>query len=109
LLEKHGFLSGSRGCQIFSGNALVVNFNGDVLPCSHWSDLSLFNIKEVKTREKFEEKMEKGIGLKFRKSLWKYPSKSCTQCREWGKTCVGGCPLFWLKYNPNKELVFINH
>jgi len=109
LLEKHGFLSKSRGCQIFSGNALVVDFNGDVLPCSHWSNLSLFNIAEVKSKKQFEIKMEKGIGLKLRKSIWRYPSYKCMHCPEWGKTCVGGCPLLWLKYNPSKELDFINN
>lgn len=38
---------------------------------------------------------------KFRKTIGRYPSEKCNSCNE---SCSGGCPLFWLKFNSDKEI-----
>ena len=34
-------------CQIVPGNTFVLDYNGDVLPCTHFSGFSFFNILDV--------------------------------------------------------------
>ncbi|HTZ41835.1 MAG TPA: hypothetical protein VMC07_01345 [Candidatus Omnitrophota bacterium] len=48
------------------------------------------------------------IGLKgsesanaFRKKVSRYASTKCGGCEE---KCVGGCPLLWIKFNPDEEI-----
>ena len=36
--------------------------------------------------------------------LGKYPSTKCRDDGCWGKECSGGCPIFWSKYDPQKEI-----
>ncbi len=107
-LENAKFITSSRGCQVFGDKALVVDFNGEILPCAHWSGLSIANIKNIKDKTQFDEMWDKKEGLIFRESVWKYPSKECVDCKEWGKTCVGGCILFWLKFRPEDEIRYRN-
>ncbi|MBW6442298.1 site-specific integrase [Patescibacteria group bacterium] len=76
-------------------------------------------IPEIAKREKtpleiLDERLAKGEFLKmynspnnlpdtFRERVGRYPSKRCNEnsCTE---NCAGGCPLFWTKFDPEKEI-----
>ncbi len=98
----------SHGCHILFGTNFVLDPNGDVLPCVHFSDYPLFNIYEsgeIISSEKFRELWEnpKETNQQFRNILRKYPSNKCHEGDCWDP-CTGGCSIFWLKYNPDKEI-----
>ena len=98
----------SYGCHILFGTNFVLDANGDVLPCVHFSNYPIFNVYnngEVISPEKFQELWEnpEETNQKFRKILRRYPSKKCSEGNCWNP-CTGGCSVFWLKYNPEKEI-----
>lgn len=93
-------------CQLVHGKNFVTDYNGDIVPCTHMTGFPIFNIfKEggVISRDRFIELYhdENGLAFNFRKRLSKYPSQKCNDCNE---SCSGGCPLIWVKFNPNKEI-----
>lgn len=98
----------SHGCHVLFGFNFVLDANGDILPCVHFTDYPLFNIFEndkVISTEKFKEKYEdpEGVNQKFRKIMRRYPSTKCEEGNCWDP-CIGGCHVFWLKYDAQKEI-----
>ncbi len=98
----------SHACHILFGFNFVLDPNGDVLPCVHFTDYPIFNVLEeegVINAEEFLRRYEdeEGTNVKFRKSLRRYPSLKCKEEDCWNP-CVGGCPVFWLKYDAKKEI-----
>ena len=98
----------SHGCHILFGTNFVLDANGDVLPCVHFSNYPIFNVYEnsgIISPEKFRDLWEnpKETNQKFRKILRRYPSKKCSEGDCWDP-CTGGCSVFWLKYNPEEEI-----
>jgi len=94
----------SGPCQVVTGRNFVIDYNGDVLPCTHFSGFPFFNIFEngnVITPEIFLERYFSEDSCGFRKMMNRYPSTSCNSCKE---NCTGGCPIFWTKYNPEIEM-----
>jgi radical SAM protein with 4Fe4S-binding SPASM domain len=89
-------------CQMFHGNGLTIDIDGSVLPCTHFTGGPLFNIYDDKNNvielKTFETLWSDNMH-KFQEKLWYYPAKKCENCEEW-KDCYGGCPLYWIKYNP---------
>lgn len=95
-------------CQMAHGNNFVIDYNGDILPCTHLTGFPLLNIfenEDVISSRKFKEiyLSSEGIPAQFRKQMRRYPSKKCenTTCNE---KCSGGCPLLWMKFNPEEEI-----
>lgn len=102
----------SHGCHILFGTNFVLDANGDVLPCVHFSNYPIFNIYEehkVISPERFRELWEnpKETNQMVRKILRRYPSPNCSKGDCWDP-CTGGCSVFWLKYNPEKEIKGLN-
>jgi len=102
----------SHGCHILFGNNFVLDPNGDVLPCVHFSNYPIVNVYEggkVIGSERFRELWEdpKGTNKKFRNILRRYPSKKCHEGDCWDP-CTGGCSVFWLKYDAEKEIKGLN-
>lgn len=98
----------SHACHILFGTSFVLDPNGDVLPCVHFTNYPLFNIYDkgkVISPEKFKELWNDPLGVnqKFRKILRRYPSKKCSNGGCWNP-CTGGCSVFWLKYDPDLEI-----
>jgi radical SAM protein with 4Fe4S-binding SPASM domain len=98
----------SYGCHILFGFNFVLDPNGDVLPCVHFSNYPIFNVYEngkVMSADRFREKYNNpnGENQRFRKELRRYPSEKCKNDGCWGP-CTGGCSVFWLKYDPSKEI-----
>jgi len=96
-------------CYSFYGRGFVVDFNGDILPCVHYSGFPFFNIKRngdyISKDEFLEEFFSEGkTADKFRKKLWNYPSTKCAKDQDYGAKCLGGCPLFWFKFDPEEQI-----
>lgn len=101
----------SHGCHILFGTNFVIDGNGDILPCVHFSNYPLFNVyknDQIISPEDFMDLWEnpKEANQQFRKLLRRYPSKKCEEGGCWDP-CTGGCSVFWLKYNPEKEIMGI--
>lgn len=93
-------------CHILEGKNFVMDYNGDVLPCTHFTGFPFFNIFEkgrIMEREEFIEAYNdsNGQSVKFREKMRHYPSENCKdeKCPD---KCTGGCPLFWTKYDPSE-------
>lgn len=102
----------SHACHILFGSNFVLDANGDVLPCVHFSNYPVFNIYNngnVISSQEFRKLWEdpKEVNQKFRKILRNYPSKKCSEDNCWNP-CTGGCSVFWLKYNPDEEIRGLN-
>lgn len=98
------------GCQMYHGKGAAFDCHGSILPCTHFADAPLLNGAMNEERnfllgETFQSIWENGaIANNFRDSLWKYPSEKCANCQYWGG-CIGGCPLLWLKYDPQEHIL----
>jgi len=98
----------SHGCHILFGTNFVLDANGDVLPCVHFSNYPIFNVYEngrIMPPKRFRDLWENPdeTNQKFRKILKRYPSKKCSEGDCWNP-CTGGCSVFWLKYDPEEEI-----
>lgn len=102
-LKKQKVVRGGP-CQVVTGKNFVIDYNGDVLPCTHFTGFPFFNIFDggkVKNKEEFLESYNSETALKFRKAMGRYPSEKCVGCKE---NCTGGCPIYWTKYDPDREI-----
>ncbi|MBU2576138.1 MAG: radical SAM protein [Nanoarchaeota archaeon] len=96
-------------CQLASGSNFVIDYNGDIIPCTHLTGYPLFNIYkengELYSRDKFLESVNNpdGIPYRFREIMSKNASEKCDDgnCDE---PCSGGCPLVWSVFDPAKEI-----
>lgn len=87
-------------CQVARGKNYVIDYNGDVLPCTHFTNVPLFNIfKEgVNSKQDFD-RLYRENGTTIVEATKKYASEVCNDCDE---PCSGGCPLMWLVNDPQK-------
>ncbi len=92
-------------CSILAGQNFVIDYNGDILPCTLFSGYPLFNIfdgDKCMNAEQFIESYNNERGKLLRESLRRFPSSKCNDDHE--EFCTGGCPLFWLQFDPEKEV-----
>lgn len=96
-------------CQMYTGSGFAVDPEGKILPCVHWPEHPIGSILEkcsVISVDKFINFWEnpEELPYKLRKFLLKYPSQKCAEdTKHWGN-CIGGCPLFWIYNEPEKEI-----
>lgn len=101
--KEEGIIQGGP-CQLTSGKNFVLEYNGNIAPCTHFTDFSLLNVienNEIISYKKFNEIYwnKNGIPEKFRNLMNRYPSEKCTDdCNE---PCSGGCPLIYKLFSPN--------
>jgi radical SAM protein with 4Fe4S-binding SPASM domain len=96
-------------CQLSSGSNFVIDYDGDVVPCTHLTGYPLFSLykekRELISKEDFLKKMNDpgSVPLRFRKMMGRNAAEKCDDgnCSE---PCSGGCPLFWSVFDPNKEI-----
>lgn len=98
----------STGCHILLGSNFVLDANGDILPCVHFTNFPILNIYDdghIMSSQTFLERYNdpEGTNQKFRKALRRYPSIKCKEGNCWDP-CLGGCPIFWFKYDPDIEI-----
>ena len=101
-------LDGAIGgvCSIVSGQNFVVDYNGDILPCTLFSGFPLFNIfndegviDPVKFLSRYNSREG---GQELREKIRHFPSRKCTDgCNNF---CGGGCPIFWASYDPDNQI-----
>lgn len=95
---------GGTPCQLSHGKNFVLDYNGDIVPCTHLTGYPLFNAflpDRIMQKEEFLREYNSSSAQDFRKSMTRYASSRCEPCQE---RCSGGCPLFWIKFDPEKEL-----
>lgn len=83
-------------CHILNGKNLIIDVNGNTLPCAHWismPSMSLIQKGKIISKKKFLKEWNFGKPAEIRRQLTKYPDKKCADCEHWGKKCTGGCPL----------------
>jgi len=105
LLElKEQNLIGCSPCQLSHGKNFVIDYNCDIIPCTHLSGYPLFTIlqdNKIINSTQFIERYNSLECNEFRNKMSRFASNKCESCKE---KCIGGCPLFWYKLNPEKEL-----
>jgi len=106
MLEK-GVLNYS--CQMYRGSGLAIDPTGNILPCVHWSNYPIGNIKKenkLLTPDEFNDFWfnENKLPSRLRKELWKYPSVKCKKDSKYWGECIGGCPTFWSDFTPDLEI-----
>ena len=78
------------------------------MPCTHLTGFPLFNLRKVNgallTPEEFRTKMDdpQGAPYQTREKMNNYPSVKCNNCSS--NSCAGGCPLYWIKSDPEVEI-----
>lgn len=91
-------------CQIVHGGNFVLDYNGDVIPCTHLTGFPLFNVFEgmrVIGRSEFIERYNSDYAALFRQRVARNASTKCDGCSE---HCTGGCPLMWMRLDPEEEI-----
>lgn len=96
----------SVGCHMYRGKGIVFDPDGNILPCTHFSEAPLIrNVMEkdgtFSLKDTFYDiwnNPQNEVG-EFRSRLWRYPAKKCASCEYWGG-CIGGCPLLWSHFDP---------
>lgn len=85
-------------CGIYNGSGVVLDYNGDILPCTHFAGLPLMNVFEegISTREDFVTAWTdpSRVPAQFREEISRFPSDDCGG--DYCQSCTGGCPLFWV-------------
>ncbi|MEK6952718.1 MAG: radical SAM protein [Nanoarchaeota archaeon] len=86
------------GCQMVTGRGIILDPQGNLIPCNHVCDQSLgkigndfFNVSDYL---KFRQKTEVS---EFYKLVSTCPHKNCVSCSYWSM-CGAGCKLYWLHY-----------
>jgi radical SAM protein with 4Fe4S-binding SPASM domain len=102
LRDEHAIASGP--CQLIHGKNFVLDYNGDIVPCTHLTGHPLFNIfsrQGVMSKEEFIGAYNSAGPFEFRQKMNRYPTQKCDGCLH---ECSGGCPLFWIKFDPDREI-----
>ena len=104
MIKNRSFASG-KACQVFDGSGCAFNYDGGIMPCTHWITLYLGNVFEdgLLKQKEFQDFWDNGKPKELRDKMARFPAKKCSSCDVWGK-CIGGCPLFWLKFDARKEI-----
>jgi radical SAM protein with 4Fe4S-binding SPASM domain len=95
---------GNSPCQMSHGKNFVLDYNGDVLPCTHLTGYPLFNTffdDRVMNSTEFLDRYNSAESQRFRVKMSRYASSKCNNCNE---RCSGGCPLYWIKLNPDEQI-----
>lgn len=95
-------------CQLSHGKNFVIEHNGNILPCTHFTGLPMMNIfkeERIISKEDFIQEYlnPEGIPFKFRRLVSKFPSNKCDdkKCKE---PCTGGCPLIYKLFRFNEVI-----
>ena len=85
------------GCQMVTGRGVIIDPDGDIIPCNHLCHLSLGQVGGIKDCGSFDEFRASVPVSNFYQWSAKCPSARCVDCEYWPK-CGGGCRLYWLHY-----------
>ena len=103
-MHKEGAIGGI--CSIISGQNFVIDYNGDILPCTLFSGFPLFNVfkdgKIINAEEFLSLYNSLDGGQKLRERIRHFPSRKCSEGCD--LFCSGGCPIFWARYSPEEQI-----
>lgn len=107
IFKKEEVISGGP-CQLAHGKNFVIEYNGNIIPCTHFTGLPMMNIfknERVISKEEFIEQYFNSEGLPdtFRRKISRFPSQECEDgsCQE---PCTGGCPLIYKLFKPEEVI-----
>jgi len=63
--------------------------------------MNIFSEGNVVSKSEFLKRYNSEVGSIFREKMARFPSNKCDGCNE---NCTGGCPIYWKRYNPDKEV-----
>ena len=88
-------------CHLYRRTGLVFDTKRRLLLCNSLPNFTIAQFgKDFSTAEEFKDFfMQKDI-CDLYKSIFKYTSKSCSECSDYLK-CLSGCPLMWFYYSGN--------
>ncbi len=102
----HGY--GVTGCHVISGDGIVIDPSGNLLPCTHWLDIPWGNLHRqyelFESRGSFDRLWSHGAPRAIAEQLCQYRSYKCIDCRLYGTYCLGSCPLLWRVYSADEEI-----
>lgn len=108
LIQKNNKRIAGARCHVLTGKSFIIDYNGDIVPCTHLTGFPMLNIFEgdkIISKERFIDQYNSPVNAAFRERASHYPSKKCNNCTE---NCSGGCPLYWIKFDPDKQIRGIN-
>lgn len=88
------------GCQMVSGRGIIIDPEGELVPCNHLCNLSLGKLGEdFSDADGYIALRRKKDVIKFYDSVSSMPHDNCSRCEYW-EVCGAGCKLYWLHYGP---------
>jgi len=100
--------AGALGCHVLTGEGIVIDNSGGVLPCTHWVDIHQGNVLTdpllTGGMEGVEQYWQQGPPMSLAKKLLSSVSPKCLECGLFGRACQGGCPLIWLHFDADQYI-----
>ncbi len=90
----------SSCCSLETGRRIIFDVDFNVMPCNHFIGTPLNTKPIIISEESIKTAWNSKEVIAFRDVLMKYPTKKCVNCKLW-TICGGGCPIRWLRTNPN--------
>jgi radical SAM protein with 4Fe4S-binding SPASM domain len=89
-------------CQMVIESGIIFTNKGELIPCNHMHDYSFgkFGV-DFNDAKSFLYFRNSDFVVDFFKKVKTYPKANCVNCSE-HTDCIGGCPLQWLVFDPNK-------
>ncbi len=91
---KSGVISINQMCHIFNGAGITFDTSGNIVLCTHLSDIILRKSNKTLNIDNFDRFWDIELEKEVRKNIRRYPSVTCSSC-EHKQNCTGGCPVLW--------------
>ncbi|MCR4279280.1 MAG: radical SAM protein [Candidatus Zambryskibacteria bacterium] len=89
------------GCQMVSGRGIIIDPQGELVPCNHLCHLSLGGLgRDFSSAKEYVALRKRKDVIEFYDSVNSMPHNNCTNCNYWS-VCGAGCKLYWLHYGPS--------
>lgn len=89
-----------RSCHIPTGDGLIFDEQGQVMPCNLFTSHPMGQYgKDFTSSEDFARYWKSPEIKAFRADVASFPHPKCINCTEWSM-CGGGCVIKWLHWNP---------
>lgn len=94
----------NSGCQIFGGKGIILDTEGNVLPCNQMYDYPIGKLGVDFTSGKEYMKLRERVDVRnFFGTLSSCPDEKCVECEYW-TYCGAGCRMYWLQYSASDLL-----
>jgi radical SAM protein with 4Fe4S-binding SPASM domain len=94
----------STRCQMRDKGSLIIDSDGNILPCNHLCDLSLGTIgKNFTNAREFKNFRNQEDIIRFYQEVNSCSNKQCVNCQYWN-ICGSGCKIYWLHYKADSLL-----